>query len=179
MKLTNIILFGGMNMIRNLEDFLTVWQHESDSTLKVLEALTDMSLQQRVSEDSRTLGTLAWHLVISIDEMIGRTGLEFSATPHETPQPLTAKEMVEAYRQSSNSIVKAIKEQWTNESLLEEQDMYGELWTVATVLQTLIYHQIHHRGQMTILMRQAGLSVPGMYGPSKDEWLAFGEEAPE
>lgn len=179
MKLTNIILFGGMNMIRNLEDFLTVWQHESDSTLKVLEALTDMSLQQRVSEDSRTLGTLAWHLVISIDEMIGRTGLEFSATPHETPQPLTAKEMVEAYRQSSNSIVKAIKEQWTNENLLEEQDMYGELWTVATVLQTLIYHQIHHRGQMTILMRQAGLSVPGMYGPSKDEWLAFGEEAPE
>lgn len=179
MKLTNIILFGGMNMIRNLEDFLTVWQHESDSTLKVLEALTDMSLQQRVSEDSRTLGTLAWHLVISIDEMIGRTGLEFSATPHETPQPLTAKEMVEAYRQSSDSIVKAIKEQWTNESLLEEQDMYGELWTVATVLQTLIYHQIHHRGQMTILMRQAGLSVPGMYGPSKDEWLAFGEEAPE
>lgn len=179
MKLTNIILFGGMNMIRNLEDFLTVWQHESDSTLKVLEALTDMSLQQRVSEDSRTLGTLAWHLVISIDEMIGRTGLEFSATPHETPQPLTAKEMVEAYRQSSDSIVKAIKEQWTNESLLEEQDMYGELWTVATVLQTLIYHQIHHRGQMTILMRQARLSVPGMYGPSKDEWLAFGEEAPE
>lgn len=166
-------------MIRNLEDFLTVWQHESDSTLKVLEALTDMSLQQRVSEDSRTLGTLAWHLVISIDEMIGRTGLEFSATPHETHQPLTAKEMVEAYRQSSNSIVKAIKEQWTNESLQEEQDMYGELWTVATVLQTLIYHQIHHRGQMTILMRQAGLSVPGMYGPSKDEWLAFGEEAPE
>lgn len=179
MKLINIILFGGMNMIRNLEDFLTVWQHESDSTLKVLEALTDMSLQQRVSKDSRTLGTLAWHLVISIDEMIGRTGLEFSATPHETPQPLTAKEMVEAYRQSSNSIVKAIKEQWTNESLQEEQDMYGELWTVATVLQTLIYHQIHHRGQMTILMRQAGLSVPGMYGPSKDEWLAFGEEAPE
>ena len=37
----------------------------------------------------------------------------------------------------------------------------------------------HHRGQMTILMRQAGLLVPGMYGPSKDEWLAFGEEAPE
>ena len=72
-----------------------------------------------------------------------------------------------------------MKEQWTDESLLEEKDMYGEQWTVATVLQTLIQHQIHHRGQMTILMRQAGLTVPGMYGPSKDEWLAFGEEAPE
>ncbi|WP_277584806.1 DinB family protein [Psychrobacillus antarcticus] len=166
-------------MVKNFEDFLIDWQHESDLTLKCLEALTDESLQQRVSEDGRTLGMIAWHIVISIDEMIGRTGLQFSATPHEAAQPLTIKEMVEAYRESSDSIVKAMKGQWTNESLLEEKDMYGELWTVATVLQTLIYHQIHHRGQMTILMRQAGLPVPGMYGPSKDEWLAFGEEAPE
>ena len=166
-------------MIRTLEDFLIDWQHESDSTLKIFEALTDESLQQRVNEEGRTLGKLAWHLVTSIDEMIGRTGLQFSATSHEAPQPLTMKEMVESYRESRDSIVKSMQEQWTNENLLEEKDMYGELWTIATVLQTLIYHQIHHRGQMTILMRQAGLSVPGMYGPSKDEWLAFGEEAPE
>ena len=30
-----------------------------------------------------------------------------------------------------------------------------------------------------MLMRQAGLAVPGMYGPSKEEWLAFSGEAPE
>lgn len=166
-------------MIRSLEDFFIDWQHESDSTLKILEALTDKSLQQKVSEDGRTLGKLAWHIITSIDEMIGKTGLHFSATPHEASQPLTTKEMVAAYRQSSDSIVQAMKEQWTDKSLLDEKDMYGELWTVATVLQVLISHQIHHRGQMTVLMRQAGLSVPGMYGPSKDEWLAFGEEAPE
>ena len=166
-------------MIRTLDDFFIDWQYESDSTLKVFEALTDKSLQQRVSEEGRTLGKLAWHIVTSIDEMIGRTGLQFSATPHEASQPLSMKEMVEAYRDSKDSIIKSMKEQWTNENLLEEIDMYGELWTVSTVLKTLINHQIHHRGQMTILMRQAGLSVPGMYGPSKDEWLAFGEEAPE
>lgn len=166
-------------MIRKLEDFLSDWQHESNSTLKILEALTDESLQQRVSEDGRTLGKLAWHIITSIDEMIGRTGLQFSATPHEASEPLTIKEMIVAYRLSSDSIVQSIKVQWTDESLLEENDMYGEQWTIATILQTLIYHQIHHRGQMTILMRQAGLSIPGMYGPSKDEWLAFGEEAPE
>ncbi|SDN43660.1 Uncharacterized damage-inducible protein DinB (forms a four-helix bundle) [Psychrobacillus sp. OK028] len=166
-------------MIGSLEDFFADWQHESESTLKILEALTDESLKQRVSEDGRTLGKLAWHIITSLDEMIGRTGLQFSATPHEAIQPLTTKEMVEAYKQSSHSIVLAMKDQWTDETLLEEKDMYGELWTVATVLQVLIYHQIHHRGQMTILMRQAGLPIPGMYGPSKDEWLAFGEEAPE
>ncbi len=42
----------------------------------------------------------------------------------------------------------------------------------------LIRHHIHHRGQMTELMRQARLKVPGMYGPSKEEVEAFGRPAP-
>ena len=41
----------------------------------------------------------------------------------------------------------------------------------------LIAHQTHHRGQMTVLMRQAGLRVPGIYGPAKEEWAAFGAPA--
>ena len=34
-------------------------------------------------------------------------------------------------------------------------------------LMTLINHQNHHRGQMTVLMRQAGLTVPGVYIPQR------------
>lgn len=52
--------------------------------------------------------------------------------------------------------------------------MYGEQWPKGLVLSILIAHQTHHRGQMTVLMRQAGLPVPGMYGPSKEEWAAMG-----
>lgn len=32
---------------------------------------------------------------------------------------------------------------------------------------------------MTVLMRQAGLTVPGIYGPAKEEWAKFGLEAPK
>lgn len=32
---------------------------------------------------------------------------------------------------------------------------------------------------MTVLMRQAGLTVPGIYGPAKEEWATFGMEAPK
>lgn len=32
---------------------------------------------------------------------------------------------------------------------------------------------------MTVLMRQAGLVVPGIYGPSKEEWANFGMESPQ
>jgi len=35
-------------------------------------------------------------------------------------------------------------------------------------------HQTHHRAQMTVLMRQAGLKVPGVYGPSREEWSQMG-----
>ncbi|WP_391205029.1 DinB family protein [Psychrobacillus sp. L4] len=166
-------------MIRKLEDFLTNWKHESDSTLKILHTLTDESLHQKVYEEGRTLGQIAWHIVVTIDEMIGKTGLRFTATPHDAARPKTAKEMLEAYKESSDAMVQAIKEQWTDENLLDEKDMYGEMWPIALVLQVLTFHQTHHRGQLTILMRQAGLAVPGMYGPSKEEWLAFSGEAPE
>lgn len=166
-------------MIRKLEDFLTNWKHESDSTLKILNTLTDESLNQKVYEEGRALGQIAWHIVVTLDEMVGKTELQFGATPHDAPKPKTAKEIVEAYKGSSEAMVQAIKEQWSDETLLEEIDMYGQTWTVATLLQVLISHQTHHRGQITVLMRQAGLTVPGMYGPSKEEWLAFSGEAPE
>ena len=45
-------------------------------------------------------------------------------------------------------------------------------------LQVLVVHQAHHRGQMTVLMRQAGLEVPGVYGPSRQEWAAYGMQPP-
>ncbi|MEA3297729.1 MAG: DinB family protein, partial [candidate division Zixibacteria bacterium] len=43
----------------------------------------------------------------------------------------------------------------------------------------LIQHQIHHRGQMTVLMRQAGIKVPSLYGPAKEDWAQMGLEPPE
>ena len=38
----------------------------------------------------------------------------------------------------------------------------------AATLMVMLHHEIHHRGQMTVLMRQAGLKLPGVYGPSAD-----------
>jgi len=62
--------------------------------------------------------------------------------------------------------------------LLETDNMYGETWPRGVTLFALIAHQAHHRGQMTVLMRQAGLTVPGVYGPSSEEWQAHGMAAP-
>lgn len=165
-------------MFRTIEDFLTNWGHESGSTQKVLDALTDASLAQEVSPEGRTLGRIAWHIVTTLDEMISQTGLVFEAASHEAAVPANAAEIADAYRSSSAAMVAAMKEQWTDATLTDMKDMYGEQWSVATILGILTSHQIHHRGQMTVLMRQAGLRVPGVYGPSREEWAEFGGVAP-
>ena len=165
-------------MFKTIEEFLVNWVHESGSTQKILDALTDRSLSQEVSPEDRTLGRIAWHIVTTIDEMMSRTGLEFEAAHYGSPAPTTAAEIAEAYCASSAAMVAAIKEQWKDETLNKLIDMYGEQWSIATILSILLAHQTHHRGQMTVLMRQAGLQVPGVYGPSREEWAEFGGEAP-
>ena len=40
-------------------------------------------------------------------------------------------------------------------------------------------HQTHHRGQLSVLMRQAGIAPPGPYGPAKEEWSNYNAPPPE
>ncbi|MGM0879183.1 MAG: DinB family protein [Bacillota bacterium] len=164
-------------MYHTIEEFVTNWSHEANSTQKIMDVLTDDSLKQEVAQDHRTLGKLAYHIVTSLHEMMSQTGLVFEAAEHESV-PTSAKEIANSYRQASESMVAAIKEQWTDASLKEVKDMYGEHWPNGLTLSILNSHQIHHRGQMSILMRQAGLKVPGMYGPSLEEWQEYGMETP-
>ena len=66
-----------------------------------------------------------------------------------------------------------------NETLQVEDNMFGETWKRSYSLTVIVQHEIHHRGQMTVLMRQAGLKVPGVFGPSKEEWANYNAPIPE
>lgn len=165
-------------MFRTMDDFYEVWEEEAKGTQQVLDSLTDESLHQNFTEGHRNLGRLGWHLATTLEEMVSHTGLQFSGADFSKPVPDTAEEIAEAYRFTNQSMITAMKENWTDETLQEVHDMYGENWSVATLLKVLVLHQVHHRAQMTVLMRQAGLKVPGLYGPAKEEWAAMGAEPP-
>ncbi len=34
---------------------------------------------------------------------------------------------------------------------------------------TVLHHSIHHRGQLALMCRMAGGTVPGIYGPNREE----------
>jgi uncharacterized damage-inducible protein DinB len=160
-------------MYRTIQDFLADWAQENDSTLKVFKNLTDASLKQKVSAEGRSLGHLAWHIVLTLGEMGDKAGLKVIAPPENTSDPNKASEIIAAYEKAGTSLAEEVKK-WNDGMLLEEILMYGERWTRAAALASIIKHQIHHRAQMTVLMRQAGLKVPGVYGPSREEWSQFG-----
>ncbi len=164
-------------MFRKVRDFQAHWTYETDVTGKMLRNLTDDSLLQQVTGDGRTLGFIAWHNVVTPGEMLGLVGLELDGPAHDAACPATAAEIVSAYDIAARSASDKVGEHWTDETLLQSDEMYGETWTRGQTLFYMVLHQTHHRGQMTILMRQAGLVVPGAYGPAKEEWAAMGAPA--
>jgi uncharacterized damage-inducible protein DinB len=156
-------------MFISIDQFINEWTHEAEGTLKYLNVLTDDSLDQAIEEDHFSLGELAWHVTTAAKEIVSQSGLKIDLTI-QGEMPGSAKEIAETYNKVSNAIVEAAKAQWNDESLKEMKNCFGFDMPVFAILRMTLNHQIHHRGQMTVLMRQAGLVVPGIYGPSREEW---------
>jgi uncharacterized damage-inducible protein DinB len=156
-------------MIRTINDFLDRWRDEKTATLKVFSYLTDESLQQAVP-GGRTLGRLANHITETLSELPAQAGLPVTVN---NTQYATVKDLMAAYEDGADLVAEAVSSTWHDGLLEDETPMYGESWKNGFSLWALIVHQAHHRGQMTVLMRFAGLKVPGVYGPSKEEWKAY------
>ncbi len=165
-------------MYRSIQDFITDWKTETDLTSQLFSVIPPAQFQVQVHAQVRSLARLAWHLTQTLTEMGHRAGLftedhlEGLEIPDEMP------ELLEIYHQYGVQLHKAVHAKWTDSSLNDEVEMYGESWEKGKVLKVLINHQCHHRGQMTVIMRLLGLPVPGIYGPSREEWLALGMDAP-
>ncbi|MEK4029319.1 DinB family protein [Pseudobacillus sp. FSL P4-0506] len=166
-------------MFQTLNSFFKVWDVEAGATQKILNQLTDESLLQKVTSKNWTLGRIAWHTVTAIGVIASRTDLSFDSPNQDYPVPTSAKFISDSYRQASSALSQAVKKQWNDKSLGEIQEFFGQRMSNSDLLFFMIQHQIHHRGQMTILMRQAGLTVPGLYGPSKEEWAVIGMDTPK
>lgn len=168
-------------MYHTLKEFTDEYKMESQSTLKLLKVLTTENLYKTVDGKVRSIGRLAYHIAHTVAEMMSKTGLEI---PFDLKNPahddtITAEQIVVAYQNAVNQFLTEIETKWTDASLQQTNNMYGQDWSVALTLSILLKHEIHHRGQLTVLMRLAGLIVPGVYGPSAEEWEQYGMKQEE
>lgn len=159
-------------------DFIREWNKEAILTQNVLDGLTDDSLKQLVYPEGRTLGRIAWHLITSIPEYLAHFGLKIDRVENAENVPTSAKEIAETFKNVSSYASQVIEQQWTDESLKEVQTAFGREESNATIIMGLIKHIVHHRGQVTVLMRQAGIKPFGVYGPPKEDWIHLGVENP-
>ncbi len=104
-------------------------------------------------------------------------GVTFSTAVNAEAIPASMAEIINTYQALAGELAKDLQA-WPDSGLEKSDDMYGQQWQRGKTLLVLLLHQAHHRGQMTVLMRQARLKVPGVAGPAKEDWASFGQQPP-
>jgi uncharacterized damage-inducible protein DinB len=165
-------------MFSSISDFLERFREEKESTQKIFSLLTDENLSREVCEGFRSIGRMAWHIVQTLPEMGEKVGLKINGPSETDPVPRAARDIREAYIRASDSLISEINRNWHDNDLNTSDDMYGQRWPRRKTLTVLLNHEIHHRAQMIVLFRQAGARVPGIYGPTREEWSKFNMPEP-
>jgi uncharacterized damage-inducible protein DinB len=158
-----------------IDALLQELEHEAKTTRRVLERVPDGQLGWRPHPKSRTLGELALH-VAGTPGAVARLAIQSEMQPpdFEDQVPNSASELLPALEESIA----------TAKQLLGSMDdaMLNATWRLkrngreimaiprAMLLRSIMLnHWYHHRGQLSVYLRELGVPVPSIYGPSADE----------
>ncbi len=166
-------------MYRKIEDFIADWKSEEKFTVSIFSKITVEIKAYKADENIRTLERLAWHITQTLTEMPFRAGIIDADFLDQKSIPESFDEIISAYKTHSSELMKLVQEKWSDSDLTGNIEVYGQQWERRKVLSVLVKHQVHHRAQMTTLMRLQHIEVPGTYGPSKEEWAKYGMEMQE
>lgn len=148
---------------------------EAATTRRVLERVPDAHLSWKPAEKSRTLGQLAMHIAVNP----GSTASLVTENPRQLPmfsdpEPANTAEIVEALDRSVQQAADVLGAM-DDASLMETwRVLHGTrelmaLPRIAFLRSVMLNHWYHHRGQLSVYLRQLSVPVPSIYGPSADE----------
>ncbi len=150
-------------------------EQEALTTRRVLERVPDNQLGWKPHQKSMTLGQLALHVATvpaGVAEMVTQPSMQLPK--FNQPSATTAAELIPALEQSVRR-AKELLRGMDDRALAETwRVMDGEREVMAiprgTVLRSIMLnHWYHHRGQLSVYLRQLNVPVPSIYGPSADE----------
>ncbi len=160
----------------SIDDLLRELEQEAQTTRRVLERVPDSQLAWRPHAKARTLGELAMHVAIipgALAELIA------GQSPRQVPQftdpvPSSASDLLPALDQSIAKAKKVLSKM--DDAALNEvwRLMNGdrELFAIpraALLRSIMLNHWYHHRGQLSVYLRELDVPIPSIYGPSADE----------
>lgn len=151
--------------------------HEFAITRRVLERVPDEHLDWKPHEKSMSMGQLATHIAnipFLAEQVFTQETFDIATAPRPAAPASSRAELLARF----DGLVAKVKELAANVSddALLSRWVFRRGDTVifdaprAAALRTFgISHIIHHRGQLSVYLRQVGTPVPGIYGPSADE----------
>jgi uncharacterized damage-inducible protein DinB len=159
------------------QSFLPELQHEAASCRKMLERVPLEKYSWKPHDKSMTLGRLATHvaeLPSWITMTINTDELDFSKFDYKPFEAKSTEELLRHFDENVERAAAALKDvddatMMKNWTLRNGDHIIFTMPKVATIRSMAMNHMIHHRGQLSVYLRLAGVPVPGMYGPSADE----------
>jgi uncharacterized damage-inducible protein DinB len=163
--------------MNELERFLKAWDHEAKNTVKLMRALPAAQYDFRPDPGGRSLGELAWHLAEGDAYMsYGIENREFSMgmKPPNIARPRAVEALAPGYErihQEAADRIRKLKPEDLDRSI---PFVTGQPMSIREILwSAILFHGIHHRGQLALMCRLAGGTTPGLYGPNREEMAAM------
>ncbi len=159
-------------MYSNVQDFLMQYGYESGNTNKLLAAVSEAHFNEEPNEHVRSTGRLSWHIAKAVSEFGALLPITVTKVG-EADKTTTPAAAAALHSRSAAELMAAVQSTITNEMLGNEINAWGMKMTVSSLLWMLITHEIHHRGQLQVVMRVVGDMPVGVVGPTDEEMKAM------
>jgi uncharacterized damage-inducible protein DinB len=163
-----------------VDDIVQELEQEAQATRRVLERVPGNQLGWKPHEKSMTLGQLAMH-VANLPGAIAEVSTASFDVKTAIPRPdATSTDQILSDFDESLKRARAILAKMSDAELATPWRMMNggrELWSLprgAFLRSVMLNHWYHHRGQLTVYLRQTGAQVPAVYGDSADEKVMSG-----
>lgn len=158
-----------------VDDIVQELEQEAEATRRVLERVLQDKLDWKPHPKSMTLGQLAMHVAGLPGAIAKVSTAPFDVkTPVPRPDATSTRQVLALFEESlaqARTILSAMNDaELTTPWRMMNGDQ--ELWSVprgAFLRSVMLNHWYHHRGQLTVYLRQTGALLPAVYGDSADE----------
>jgi uncharacterized damage-inducible protein DinB len=159
-----------------LERFRTAWDLEAQLTSRMLESIPGDQYDFRPDPDGRSLGEMAWHLSEIegyISYGIPQGAVTFQEAPPNMQRPREVRLLAPGYERIHKEAVARLAT-LTEADLDREIPFADQRLPIRHILWgTILMHEIHHRGQLSLMIRLAGGTPAPIYGPNREAMAAM------
>ena len=159
-----------------VDGILQELEQEAQTTRRLLERVPEERLTWRPHAKARTLGELALHVATvpgGVAEFVSQPS-PVQAPQFTDPSPLAASELLPALDESIAKAKKILGEMDDTALLETWRIMNGDreifaIPRIGFVRSIMLNHWYHHRGQLSVYLRELDVPIPSIYGPTADE----------